>query len=1082
MINKILIANRGEIAIRIARAAAGLKIKTVTVYSSDDNGSLHISTADQAFLLEGIGAAAYLDMEQLISIARASGCDAIHPGYGFLSENPDFARRCHEEGLIFIGPRSELLELFGDKLSARRFARECGVPLLPGSDGPVTLKEAKEFFMSLGPDAAVMIKAVSGGGGRGMRPVYNIADLDEAYARCRSEARKAFGSDEVYIEQLIHKPRHIEVQIIGDGHKAFHLGERDCTLQRRNQKVIEISPCPTLSPLLREKITGAALCLAQAAYYSSLGTFEFLVDGEGGDNAIFAFMEANPRLQVEHTVTEEVTGIDLVKAQIEIAGGKSLADIGLTEDSPYPACYAMQMRINLETIDSTGSARPSAGILKAYDMPSGTGIRVDGYGYTGYQTNPAFDSLLAKLIVTSASPDYKDTVRKAVKVLSEVRIEGVATNIPFLSNLLQRPEMGSNDFYTCFIEEHAEELAVSSAGEKPGTNNIAADGTLAVTAPGIGRIIEIAVAEGDEVDIGQTLVVIESMKMECEIRAKQCGFVQTVCAQLNDVICEGDPLLYIEGSEIAGAAMTADDDLGCGGVRPELAELIKRHSYGLDVNRPEVVAKRQQKNQRTARTNVEDLIDEGSFIEYGALAIAAQRQRRSVEDLIVKTPADGLIAGVGTVNASLVGDDKARCMVMAYDYSVLAGTQGFFNHKKMDRMLKLANDQHLPLVLFAEGGGGRPGDTDATGVMIAGLDLATFASFASLSGKVPMVGIVSGPCFAGNAALLGCCDVIIATENSNIGMGGPVMIEGGGLGTFRPEEVGPIDVQTANGVVDIAVKDDVEAVAAARKYLSYFQGPIKEWEAGDQKLLRDMIPENRRRVYDVRKVIKGIADVDSYLELRPKFGPGIITGFIRVEGKPFGVIANNCRHMGGAIEAEGADKAARLMQLCNAHGIPILSICDTPGFMVGPDIEQRAQVRHVCRMFVVGSHITVPYFTLVVRRGYGLGAMAMAKGGFHESFFTAAWPTGEFGAMGLEGAVKAGFRRELDAVADPDERKKLFDTLLGQLVEMGKAVNMAAYLEIDAVIDPADTRKWLMQGLKSVPRERQQSPPFVDTW
>lgn len=519
-------------------------------------------------------------------------------------------------------------------------------------------------------------------------------------------------------------------------------------------------------------------------------------------------------------------------------------------------------------------------------------------------------------------------------------------------------------------------------------------------------------------------------------------------------------------------------------MRPELAEMIKRHSFGLDENRPEAVTKRQQKNQRTARANVEDLCDAGSFIEYGALAIAAQRGRRSEEDLISKTPADGLITGIGSVNGPIVKEERSRCMVMAYDYTVLAGTQGFFNHKKMDRMLKLTHEQNLPLVLFAEGGGGRPGDVDAIGIMTAGLDLSTFGSFAGLSGKVPVVGVVSGPCFAGNAALLGCCDVIIATKNSNIGMGGPVMIEGGGLGIFKAEEVGPIDVQSANGVVDIEVADDVEAVSVARKYLSYFQGTTSKWEAADQLRLRDLIPENNKRAYNVRNVIKALADTDSFLELRPKFGPGMITGFIRIEGKPFGLIANNCMHMAGAIEAEGADKAARLMQICQAHGLPVLSLCDTPGFMVGPEIEKRAQVRHVCRMFVTGSHLTVPYFTVVLRRGYGLGAMAMARGGFHESFFTTAWPTGEFGAMGIEGAIKAGFKKELAAIEDPLEREKLYDSLVGELYKRGKAINIASYLEIDAVIDPADTRKWIMQGLQSVPDGKLKKPchAFIDPW
>ncbi|MBN1381073.1 MAG: biotin carboxylase [Deltaproteobacteria bacterium] len=500
-------------------------------------------------------------------------------------------------------------------------------------------------------------------------------------------------------------------------------------------------------------------------------------------------------------------------------------------------------------------------------------------------------------------------------------------------------------------------------------------------------------------------------------------------------------------------------------VRADLAEVIERHALGLDERRPDVVAKRQQKNRRTARAYVHELFDPGSFIEYGALAVAAQRSRRTEEELFRRTPADGLIAGVGLINGTAFDEAKARSMVLAYDYSVLAGTQGFFNHKKMDRMLHLAYENRLPVILFAEGGGGRPGDIDKDLIRSTGLDLITFSAMGRLNGIVPLVGIVTGYCFAGNAVLLSCCDAIIATRNSNIGMAGPVMIEGGGLGVFAPEDVGPMDVQTQNGVVDIAVEDDREAVAVAKQYLSYFQGSSPQWEAPDQNRLRKIVPENRRRVYDVRAVIRGIADTDSFLELRPDFSPGIITGLIRIEGRAFGVIANNCKHQAGAIEAEGADKAVHHMQLCNAHGLPILCLCDTPGFMVGPEVERRAHVRHCGRMFVIGAHLKVPYFTIVLRRGYGLGAMAMAKGGFHDSFFTAAWPTGEFGGMGLEGAVKAGFRRELDAVEDPQERQALYDRLLADLYYRGKAVNVASRLEIDAVIDPAQTRQWLMRGL-----------------
>ena len=538
-----------------------------------------------------------------------------------------------------------------------------------------------------------------------------------------------------------------------------------------------------------------------------------------------------------------------------------------------------------------------------------------------------------------------------------------------------------------------------------------------------------------------------------------------------------------EAVETAKKSKTRDRQVDQEPVRADLKEVVERHSRGLDERRPEAVARRRKTGQRTTRENIKDLCD-GHFMEYGALAVAAQRQRRTIEDLTSKTPADGVIAGVGQINGSLFGEDKARCMIIAYDYTVLAGTQGFFGHKKKDRMLSLARQQRLPVVLFAEGGGGRPGDVDADAVVVAGLDLATFAMFAELSGRVPLVGIVSGRCFAGNAVLLGCCDVIIAAQNANIGMAGPVMIEGGGLGVFRPEDIGPMNVQMNNGVVDIAVAHDVEAVAVAKKYLSYFQGAVSQWEAADQRLLRNMIPQQRRCVYEVRAIIKTIADTDSFLELRPRFGREMVTGLMRIEGKPFGFIANDCKYQAGAIEAEGADKAARLMQLCNAHGLPMVSLVDTPGFMVGPEVERRAQVRHVCRMFVVGSHLTVPFFTIFLRRGYGLGAQAMAKGGFHEPFFAVAWPTGEFGGMGLEGAVRAGFRKELEAVKDPQEREALYEKLLASLYERGKAINMASCLEIDAVVDPADTRRRIMDGLKAALADYSQRAghDFVDTW
>jgi len=549
------------------------------------------------------------------------------------------------------------------------------------------------------------------------------------------------------------------------------------------------------------------------------------------------------------------------------------------------------------------------------------------------------------------------------------------------------------------------------------------------------------------------------------------------------MVFEGHALLFIEPSPVEAQPEEEGVSTGLDHIRSDLAEVIERHAAGSDERRPEAVARRRKTGQRTARENIADLCDPGSFTEYGALAIAAQRRRRSLDDLIKNTPADGLIAGIGTVNGSLFPQSVSRCMAMAYDYTVLAGTQGTLNHKKMDHMIRLAEQWRLPLVLFAEGGGGRPGDTD--GLAGAHLDVITFHHFARLSGRIPLIGVVSGRCFAGNASLLGCCDVIIATENSSIGMAGPAMIEGGGLGVYDPDEVGPIQVQTRNGVVDIAVRDEAEAVQAAKKYLSFYQGRLTETKASDQRVLRTLIPENRLRVYDIRKIIEVLADTGWFLELRREWAPGMIIGLIRIEGWPMGLIANNPTHLAGAIDPDGADEAARFMQLCEAYGLPILSLCDTPGFMVGPEIEKKAQVRHTSRMFLTGANLTVPYIMVTLRKGYGLGAQAMAGGCFSTPLLHVSWPTGEFGPMGLEGAVKLGFRKELEAIPDPQARQQLFDEMLAKAYENGKAINVASFLEYDDVVDPAETRTYILHALKSVPpveRRTGKRRPFIDAW
>ena len=1157
---RVLIANRGEVAIRIARTAAEMGLATVTVYSEDDAHSLHVLRADGAERLPGRGAAAYLDREAILAAAERAGCDAIHPGYGFLSENAELARRAAERGLVFVGPAPETLELFGDKVRARAFAERCAVPVLPGTGADGGLEAACELLAALvtkDGEAGAMIKAAAGGGGRGMRAVRSVEELTSEWPRCREEARRAFGRGDLYLERLVPRARHVEVQVAGDGTGAVvDFGERECSLQRRRQKIVEIAPAPNLAPELRARIAAAAVSLAKAARMANLGTFEFLVDEAGA----WYFIEANPRLQVEHTVTEEITGVDLVRLQLALAGGGSLP---VREPDAAPRGYAVQARVNLEEMRPDGTVRPAGGAIGTFEPPSGPGVRVDTNGYSGYAPNPHFDPLIAKVVVRadgaggsaagegSGGAGFAAAAAKLRRALGEFRVTGTATNIGFLRNLLAHPEVRAGRLHTGFVEAHVADLLDGSgmAGEGaagavfagtrvdagdplavlvhgksgaagagaagpdgpesaprlagapgsgfgPGMGSEPGAGVAsrpepgsgdrepgAVLAPMQGTVIDVLVEEGDAIHLGRELLVMEAMKMQHVIAAERTGRVRRLAVREGDTVAEGSPLLVLDEAEVEHPVDDAAKDVDLDAIRPDLAEVLERRALTRDERRPEAVARRRRTGQRTARENVADLVDPDSFIEYGALVLAARRQRHSMDDLIRRTPADGLVAGVGRVNGQLFDDERARCLVMAYDYTVLAGTQGKFNHHKKDRMFALAEQWRLPMVFFTEGGGGRPGDTDI--VFAADLHIPAFHLLGRLSGLVPLVGIASGRCFAGNAVVLGCCDVVIATRNANIGMGGPAMIEGGGLGVFRPEEVGPMEVQVPNGVVDLPVADEAEAVAAAKRYLSYFQGAVGDWACADQRRLRHLVPEDRLRVYDVRRVVELLADDGSVLELKRGFGPGMVTALVRIEGRPIGVVANNPIHLAGAVDSDGADKAAHFMQICDAFDIPILCLCDTPGNMVGPEAEKTALVRHCCRLYVIGASVTVPMFTVVLRKSYGLGAQAMAAGSFHAPFFAVSWPTGEFGGMGLEGAVKLGYRNELAAIDDPAERMSRYEEMVAAMYEQGKALNTATLFEIDDVIDPADTRRWIVEGLRACPPPAPRTGkkrPCIDTW
>ncbi|WP_235681215.1 acetyl-CoA carboxylase family protein [Tomitella gaofuii] len=1088
----VLVANRGEIAVRVIRTARELGLRTVAVYAADDAASPHASAADEAVALDAAGPTAYLDREALARIggrlAAAGRTVLVHPGYGFLSEDAAFARACADAGLVFVGPAPDALERCGDKTAARALAEAVGVPVLPATSGDGGLDEAVAFARGR---SALMIKARAGGGGRGMREVHapgpgQPLDPDAvtaAFRACSAEAQAGFGDGAVFAEELLADPRHVEVQIVGDGSAVRAVGDRDCSVQRRHQKLIEIAPAPDLSAQLRAELHECAARLGAAVGYRGAGTVEFLVFGDG-----YVFLEINPRLQVEHTVTEEVTGIDLVAAQLRIACGATLAETALphgisaladgTADGEPTAASgtALQARVNMETTAADGTTTPTGGTLTAFSPPSGPGVRVDTFARPGLTPSLRYDPLLAKVIVHARDGGLPVAARKAERALAEFGVTGVGTNIPLLRAILADDEFaGGAPVSTSYLPRRLPELlADAPAADNPlgGDVDTAGEartpavpdaevgpGEIALTAPMTGTVIS-AVAPGTAVDAGTEVLLLEAMKMHHGVNAPRGGTVIRTLVAPGRTVVAGQPLAVLA----ADLAAAADVDGAEGAVdldreRADLALIRERHARTLDGARPEAMAKLEARGRRSARDNIADLVDKGSFTEYGALALAAQRSRRSEEDLIARTPADGMVCGIATVGADRLGRAAAETAVLSYDYTVLAGTQGRQNHAKTDRVIAVASRRRIPLVLFAEGGGGRPGDTDAGGA--AGLELTTFRALAALSGRVPLIAVVSGRCFAGNAALAGVCDVLIATPDANIGMGGPAMIEGGGLGTVRPEEIGPVDVQRRGGVIHLSARDEEHAVALARQYLSYFQGPVDDWEAPDPRRARHAVPEDRLRAYDVRTVLDAIADAGSVLELRRDYGHGAVTALLRVEGVPYGVIGNSGTHLGGAIDAEAADKFTEFLTLCQAHGLPVVSLCDTPGFMVGPASEEEATVRRFGRMFIAGARLTVPFGTVILRKGYGLGAMAMAGGSFHAPQFTVAWPTGEIGPMGLEGAVHLGFRKELEAEPDPQARQALFDSLLAEAYARGRALNAATTFEIDDVIDPADTRAWI---------------------
>ncbi|WP_339804573.1 carboxyl transferase domain-containing protein [uncultured Marinobacter sp.] len=1080
---RILVANRGEVAIRIIRAARQLGMETVSVYAKDDEASLHVSYADQSCELPRQGAAGYLDAQALVDVAGRTGCSAVHPGYGFLSENADFARLCAAQGLRFIGPNPEILDLFGSKVSALALAREAGVPVLPGTSGATSLDDARAFAEEHG---AIMLKAMAGGGGRGMRVVRDPGELAEAYARCQSEALQAFGNGELYVEKLLHHARHIEVQIVGDGSgQVTHLWERDCTIQRRHQKLIEIAPSPVLDETVRDQILAAAVKLAAHVAYDNIGTFEFLVSDDG-----FWFMEANPRLQVEHTVTEEITGVDLVQTQIHLASGHSLADLGL-QTSPAANGFAIQARVNLEALSEDGSPVPKAGLLRVFSPPSGPGIRVDTYGYAGYQSSHRYDSLIAKVI--ARGKDFTTAAAALSGALHEFHIADVPTNTSLLRAVLEHPVFRGGRYSTSFIQEHRKVLQDAMAGQTgrfPPGSLLAADTSPApaasavslpkdyhpadaVHAPMEGMIVSVEVAIGDAVRRGEPLMVIEAMKMEQSVRAPQDGIVRSLLASPGDVIKEQSILAIIESSgsqnSVSEGAPSdtffAEEDEGWGA---EVAEIDRRLEMAKEMGGKDKVEKQKAKGKLTPWQRVYALVDASSFTEVGALTGFADYDENG--ELINVKPAN-FIGGTARL-------DGRKVTLGVDDFTLRASSGDSAIHGKQIFLENYARQMQLPVVRLLDGasGGGSVKMALENGFHYVPINPGWDAVVDNLS-LVPVVAAAVGPTVGLGAARLAMSHLAVMVRG--IGQAftaGPPVVKGSTGEDLTLEELGGADIHADSGVVERMVNSEEEAFDVIRSFLSYLPRNVDELpprqicddsaDRRDEYLLKS-IPRNSRRPYDINAILSSIFDRGSVL-IYAEYGGSAVTALARLNGYPVGVLATNPLK-GVTMSVEGAQAVTRLVDLCETFHLPIVSLTDQGGVSIGSAAERRGTIRHGVRAISAIYQAKVPQAELILRRIFGVGGAGMINR--HRASPSWSWPSGTWGSLPSKGGIEAAFSAHLNQV---ENRELEMERISEQMEQIASPFRTAEHFGVQNMIDPRESRRllcdWVEDAYRTLPK------------
>ena len=1131
MFKRVLIANRGEIAIRVARAAAGLGVESVAVYAAVDALSLHTRVATEARLLDGGPSRAadpvrsYLDAEGLIEIARTSRCDCVHPGYGFLAENPSFAQRCGEKGVAFIGPHPETLGLFGDKTKARSLARSLGIPIIPGSSGAVeNAAEAAAVAETIG--YPVLLKAAAGGGGRGMRTVAQTGEIADMFARCQSEAIAAFGDGAIFVEKRLARPRHIEVQILGDTQGTIiHLYERDCSVQLRNQKVIEIAPAPGLDPGLRQRILDDAIRLALGADFVNAGTVEFLLIPESGEHF---FIECNPRIQVEHTVTEQVMRVDLVEAQFRIAAGESLESLGMAtqEAIAEPLGYAIQSRIVAD----------GAGTLTGYKEPTGPGVRVDSCGYLGYAPPPQFDPMFAKLICESNSTrSFASAVDRSLRALDEFQINGLPTNLGRLRRILSHPVLRAGDARTSFLSEHLDPSSsngalVSNSGSLALLEQQAAtlrggrslqapvvsaglsvpDGQEGVPSPIAGTVIQLPVEAGTTVAAGATLMVVSAMKMESAITAPCTGVVAAIHpAEIGSIVAAGQIVATIMPTQekTNGAAVTRD--YGEDTWAPMLADVralqgIAHNRFAPDSTDPGVVRQR-NRGKLTCRERIDLLLDPGTFREIGSLAGFADYDNAG--RISGFTPANH-VGGWGKIANRLA-------VVCADDFTSRGGHADGAIAAKAFHLDQLSIDLRCPSIRLLDGssGGGsvaamvpqqpKAGESKAlesSGTITAGRPRVSggggsflvshlgSTTYAEQLSQVPVVNLLLGSVVGIGAAkaVLGHFAVMVRDIGQLFVAGPPVVSHAMGY-EISKEELGGWQVHCRNGSVDNLGESEEEAAVLAKRFLSYLPSsvyeapPVAAANPSDPPDRRDeelftIVPRKRTTTFDMRRAIRLMADRDSFFEIGPLWGTDQIVGFVRFNGYPMGVVASDCRHInGGAMTADGCDKLRRHLDLCDLFHLPILNLIDSPGFAVGLEHEITGTIRKGAEWMIAYAQVSVPIFTVIMRRSFGVAGNNFATPRAGASA-RVVWPAADVGGIPPEGGIEAAYKRQLAEAADPAalraEINARIENARGPIGPLNK-------FQIEEMIDPRDTRRWICEWIENAYRIVSQPASLV---